>query len=266
MRAAGASGAAADDVAGGGCFATDASQGAPGLDLGPDLLADSSGVGCPSEEGSVDSDDRDIADGVATGQVAAFGVLFDRHARSVFRVCLRRIGGQQDAEDAMSTTFLQAWHICRRSVLVEGSLRPWLLAIAVNVVRNQQRSDRRRTAAWDRQAALTPQPIEPQMAVVAAMTTAKDAAVITAAIEDLPELERLVVELCLLEGLSAASVAAVLGIPAGTVRSRLSRARGRLQGLLHSDDIGEHSRRSGHHQGGRHPVAPASHEQTGRSW
>jgi RNA polymerase sigma-70 factor, ECF subfamily len=212
----------------------------------------------------VDPGDGDIVDGVVAGRQGAFGVLYSRHAPVVFRVCARQLGSAVNAEDALSATFLQAWQIHHRALLVEDSLRPWLLAIAVNITRNQTRSERRGVAAWLRSTAGTLDSVDgPETEVVARIGAARDAALLSAGIAQLPERERLVVQLCLLEGLSSAQVAVVLGIPDATVRSRLARARGRLRLLLqqseHSES-GEQARRSGHHQGGRHPVVPAVHD------
>jgi len=215
----------------------------------------------------VTSDDSGILPGVCSGAPDAFGALFDRHAPAVFRLCLRRLARQSDAEDAMSATFLQAWMLRDRAHLVDGSLRPWLLAIAVNVTRNAARSERRRRAAWQRYAALAPPTaVTVDQLVEESVAFAGDAALIFAGVKDLPERERVVVELCLLEGMSTAQVAEVLGVAEGTVRSRLSRARARLRALLRAGESPEHSRGSGHHQGGRRLAALSADRRTGGDW
>lgn len=216
----------------------------------------------------MDPGDSDIVGGVVAGYQDAFADLYTRHALVVFRVCARRLGSALDAEDALSATFLQAWQIHQRAVLVEDSLRPWLLAIAVNITRNQTRNERRRVTAWQRGTVGMPQAVEgPEAQVVARIGAARDAAIVSTGIDRLPERERLVLQLCLLEGLSSAQAAVVLGIPAATVRSRLSRARIRLRRLLQQSDpggSGEQGPGSGHHQGGRQRVVPAVHEQIGK--
>ena len=162
----------------------------------------------------------------------------------------------------MASTFLQAWQLRDRLVLVDGCLRPWLLGIAVNVALNAARTDRRRAMAWQREADLRQgDAAGPEHAVVEAMTAAHDAAIIAAGIERLTDRERSVVELCLLEGLSTEAAARVLAVPEGTVRSRLRRARTRLRALLQSDEIsryGERAAGGGHQQRGRHHVVPVT--------
>src|SRR3984957_7688260 len=87
---------------------------------------------------------------VRDGDPDAFGVLFDEFARSVHHLAFRLTGSSQEAEEVVSLTFLEAWRL-RGRVEPEGeSLRPWLLGIAVNVVRNFSRASRRQRAAMAR--------------------------------------------------------------------------------------------------------------------
>jgi RNA polymerase sigma factor (sigma-70 family) len=213
--------------------------------------------------------DHDIVQLVVAGDRAGFEVLFNRYAQLVFRVSMRMLESRADAEDALSATYLQAWAIRDRATLVEGSLRPWLLAIAVNIARNDRRSRRRREAAWLRLSvvpdALTTPGMSPENQVVDHMSAYRDAVIVSAGIADLPEAERLVVQMCLLEGLSSAQAAAVLQIPDGTVRSRLARARGRLRRLLQTTDGREHEPGSGHLMSERRNLAaPAVPGQIGK--
>jgi len=220
----------------------------------------------------VTCDESDLAAGVAAGTASAFEVIFERYARSVFRVCARRLERREDAEDAMAATFLHAWQLRGRVVVVDGSVRPWLLGIAVNVARNAARADRRRTAAWQRQTVIWQGLVTgPEDVVVESMTAVRDAAVVADEIERLPGREKAVVELCLLEGLSITAAAVVLAIPEGTVRSRLYRARRRLRALLQNGEsagesgcAGEREAVSGHHLRGRHPAVHAIDNPTGQ--
>jgi RNA polymerase sigma-70 factor (ECF subfamily) len=80
---------------------------------------------------------------VRVGDHAAFGVLFDDHSRAVYNLAFRLTANWSIAEEAVSLTFLEAWRL-RASVEPEGgSLRPWLLGIAINVNRNMSRAARR---------------------------------------------------------------------------------------------------------------------------
>ena len=84
------------------------------------------------------------------GEPAAFGTLFERHARAVYNYCFRRTADWSLAEDLTSIVFLEAWRRREEVRLDRDSALPWLLGVATNVVRNRWRSERRHRAALDR--------------------------------------------------------------------------------------------------------------------
>lgn len=75
---------------------------------------------------------------------AAFGELFDRHAKAVYNHCFRLTASWSAAEDHTQSTFLLAWRKRDKVVLRHGSALPWLLTVATNVVRGERRSVARR--------------------------------------------------------------------------------------------------------------------------
>jgi RNA polymerase sigma factor (sigma-70 family) len=171
------------------------------------------------------------------GDVEAFGLLFDAHAREVFVLCARRCRDRDLAEDLMSVVFLQAWDCRDRAVLVDGSLRPWLFAITRNVLRNAQRSRRREAAALARFAVVEPKVIPGvEEEVVETLSAREESGRAAEALLSLPVGHREAARLCWQEGLDSTQASVVLGVPAGTVRSRLSMARGRLRRVLRSGD------------------------------
>lgn len=163
----------------------------------------------------------------AQGRTDAFGTLFDRHADAVYRYSFRRTGSWSDAEELTSITFLEAWRARGKAHLQNGSLLPWLLGVATNVDRNRRRAARRYTGVLSRLPSpeVVPDIADASAARLDAEVTAK--AVLTE-LNRLPERDRDVAILCLGQGLTYAEAAAALGIPIGTVRSRLARARSRL--------------------------------------
>ncbi|MFC6092438.1 RNA polymerase sigma factor [Saccharothrix sp. BKS2] len=168
----------------------------------------------------------------AAGDAAGMGALFRRHANAVYNHCFRRTGNWSTAEDLTSVVFLEAWR--QRSRLrpsATGSVLPWLLGIATNVVRNHVRALGRYERALAR---LPPLADEADPADVAALRV--DAEVEMASI--LPAYHRLrreeqdVLALCAWSGLSYEDASIALAVPVGTVRSRLNRARRHLRELL----------------------------------
>lgn len=169
---------------------------------------------------------------VRDGDRQAFGELFDAYARSVYNHAFRLTGDWSMAEDAVSLTFLEAWRLRRRIDPCGGSLRPWLLGIATNTVRNSRRAARRHAAAMARL------PRDPEASggvvgdfaerVVDRIDDAELLRAVRTALETLRPPEREVLALCVWAGLGYAEAAEALDVPLGTVRSRLSRARRRL--------------------------------------
>lgn len=176
----------------------------------------------------------DLGDGIhariRAGEREAFGELYEMYARTVYNHALRLTGDWSTAEEVMSETFLAAWRTRERLEPGDGSLKPWLLGIATHKAQNANRGLRRRLAFLSRQ------PSPPQVADFAEesagrMDDARKLAAVHGALRRLRRPEREVLVLCVWSGLDYAQAAQALGVPVGTVRSRLSRARARLRKL-----------------------------------
>ncbi|KOV04426.1 RNA polymerase sigma factor [Streptomyces sp. XY533] len=170
---------------------------------------------------------------VRSGDPDAYAELFDSYSRTLYNHAFRMTGDWAVAEDVMSAAFLEAWRL-RGTVDPEGgSLRPWLLGITTNIARNHCRSNRRFRAAAAVAAAAAGAAAVPDHAeeVAGRLDDRRQIAATLAQLSALRRPEREVLLLCLCEGLEYAEAARVLGIPVGTVRSRLSRARTKLRKL-----------------------------------
>ncbi|PJN26929.1 RNA polymerase subunit sigma [Kitasatospora sp. CB02891] len=180
----------------------------------------------------------DMRTRVRAGDPSVFGELFDRYARAVYNHAFRLTADWSVAEDVMSATFMEAWRLRSRVAEEGGSLRPWLLGVATNLARNHCRSNRRYRAAAAALAASGASVVEvPDHAeeVVGQVDDRRRLAATMAAMGALRRAEREVLVLCLWDGLEYAEAAEALGIPVGTVRSRLSRARTKLRKLADSE-------------------------------
>jgi RNA polymerase sigma factor (sigma-70 family) len=172
------------------------------------------------------------------GDHSAFGDLFVRHANRIHNYCFRRTGSWTLAEDATSQTFMEAWRK-RSSITVTDSLLPWLFVAANNVCRNTARA-RRRTASLLAKAPLTQDVGDHADEVAARIDSERQMQRVLSALRSLKRADQDVVAMCDWEGLTYDEAAAALGVPIGTVRSRLSRARTRLKVLL-TDEVGVHA-------------------------
>lgn len=169
------------------------------------------------------------------GEQAAFAELFDQYATAVYHHAFRLTGDWSTAEDVVSTTFLQAWRLRERIDPEGGSLRPWLLGIATNTIRNMSRQARRRDGllAWFSRPEVTPDFAEE---LAGRIDDADRLALALRALRQLRSTEREVIALCVWAGMDYAAAAEALAIPIGTVRSRLSRAREKLRKLSREPD------------------------------
>jgi RNA polymerase sigma factor (sigma-70 family) len=180
-------------------------------------------------EQTMEVDDSVLWARARTGDSEAFGMLFERHARPIYNFCFRRVGNWDTAEDLVSIVFLEAWRR-RDTPLPRGKELAWLFGIATNVVRNRRRAERRHAAALKRVPLPSPDPsfaddsdqrVDDEELMGHALGL----------VAQLPLREQEVFALCAWSELSYEDAAIALRIPVGTVRSRLSRARARLQEL-----------------------------------
>ncbi len=191
---------------------------------------------------------------IRAGDPEAFAALFTAHARAVYRHVARLTGDRSAAEDVVSLTFLEAWRLRERLRPDAGApekgdpadpeppegdgLRPWLYGIATNVLRNTRRAARRHSAALGRlHDSTADHDTVPDFAdeLVGRLEDSERVAAARAALKRLRRPEREVFALCVWSELSYAAAGEALGVPASTVRSRLSRARQRLRRLAEAE-------------------------------
>jgi RNA polymerase sigma-70 factor (ECF subfamily) len=183
--------------------------------------------------------DRVLWERSSAGDEEAFGQLYDRHARAVFNFLHRRTASWSDAEDLTSAVFLQAWRRRTELVLDRESILPWLLGVADHTARTAWRSKfrYRRALSTLRNAAVDEHDHADDVAD--RLDRDEQLRAIRKQLDRLPRHEQQIVELCIWAGLDQQAAAITLGIPIGTVKSRLSRARQHLRDLLASNP-GEH--------------------------
>ncbi len=176
-----------------------------------------------------DRPDALLVDELRHGSSAALAELFDRHADTIHAFCFRRTASWHVAEDATSTVFLELWRGRSRALIHHGSALPWLYGIGRNVCRSLERARRRHDQALRRVLNEGTAP-DDWLAddVVRRIDSERQMSAVLDAVAALPGHERDVFELVVWAGASYDEAAASLGVPTGTIRSRLSRARRRL--------------------------------------
>ena len=161
-----------------------------------------------------------------------FAEVFDRHAPHIHRYVVRRLG-REAADDVVAETFLAAFRRRARYDVGRADARPWLYGIATNLIGQHRRDEARRFREQPPAVVAVPCPADQVAASVAVR------AALTAALAGLAAPERDVLLLVAWEDLSYAEVAAALGVPVGTVRSRLNRARRKLRMALGTDQTAD---------------------------
>nr|BFE78664.1 hypothetical protein GCM10020093_012650 [Planobispora longispora] len=159
-----------------------------------------------------------------------FSRVFDAHFAEIHRYIARRLD-TQTADDLAADTFLIAFRDRERFDPSRGGIRPWLYGIATNLLARHRRDEVRRWKALSRTAAGDDQE-SPEGAVTAKVSAQQVTGSLAGALAGLAKRDRDVVLLLALGDLSHAEVAAALGVPYGTVASRLNRARKQLREAL----------------------------------
>ncbi|MCX6910822.1 MAG: sigma-70 family RNA polymerase sigma factor [Verrucomicrobia bacterium] len=172
------------------------------------------------------------------GDVDAFGELFRATHRRIYNFVRSMVTNPEDAADLTQKTYVRAWGALK-SLRSDEAFLVWLHRIALNVVRDSRKRIERPTESLDApvDGEESPAALEipdwslgPGQMVLSADTQR----FVRRAVGRLPEIHRTVVAMHHLEGMEVTAIAEVLGISAGTVLSRLARAREALRRTLDS--------------------------------
>lgn len=166
------------------------------------------------------SSDEELYAAWTAGDRAAGGRLVDRHLRPIARFFANKIWDGDDAEELVGTTF----ELCARtlgSFRGDSSFRTFLFGLAHNVLRNHIRKRRPAVSELDLESSAV-HDLGPSPRTAAARR--REQALLLQALRAIPLEHQIVLELVYFEGLSRTEIAATLGLPAGTVASRLRRA------------------------------------------
>jgi RNA polymerase sigma-70 factor, ECF subfamily len=170
--------------------------------------------------------DSTLIERVALGDHEAFDELYRRFARPVLGMALRQLGDRGRAEDATQETFAAVWRSARSFRPERGTGSAWLYAVARHAIVDRARQRREPVAdAVPEEVSSEPGPAE---LAEASWVTWR----VHSALEQVPERERVVIELAYWSGLSQSEIASYLDVPLGTVKTRTRTALARLSGLL----------------------------------
>ena len=179
--------------------------------------------------------DRDLVIRIGRGDQEAFRGLFGRYAPSAKALALRIVRQSHLAEEIVQEAFTALWKNPDGYDQQRGSVKSWLMGMvhhrAVDLVRREE-AHRRRAEQSVAHAETEPDPAD---TVVEEIGAPQERAAVRTALGDLPPEQRQVIELMYFGGRSQSQIAADLGLPLGTVKSRtllgMRRMRGALAGM-----------------------------------
>ncbi len=178
-------------------------------------------------------DERNLITRAQRGDVQAYAALVRQHEQIAFRVAFLILRDQSEAADAVQDAFLRAYRAID-SFKLERPFRPWLLRIVTNLALNRIQATQRRNRATERyaqQLSASQSEVVPDHALAANEQNAR----LQLAVLQLSADEQALIALRYFLELPESEVAETLGIPIGTVKSRLHRTLTRLRAIIQRD-------------------------------
>lgn len=161
---------------------------------------------------------------------ARFERIYSEYADDVLRMAYFYLADRHKAEDVCQDVFVKLF--TRAEEIEPGREKAWLLRVTVNLCRDTWRG------AWLKRVVLGSPALEVVPAQEDEVEAREEKAAVMRAVHRLPAAFRETILLHYYQGLGISEIAETLGLPEGTVSSRLSRARRKLEGLLKEEDIG----------------------------
>lgn len=171
---------------------------------------------------------------IARGDISAFETLYDRHSSTIYALLLRILANADDAQEVLQETFVKAWTSAKMFDAVRGSEVAWLISIARSRGIDRLRSRKIRYEREDEAG----REISVHSAFVVHATGADQAiqsqerTAVRGALAELPDPQRIALELAYFEGLSQSEIAEKLSEPLGTIKTRMQLGMKKLRDRL----------------------------------
>jgi len=180
-------------------------------------------------------DDKGLLRQIAKGQTEALSELYDRYCRLVFSLTLHITGDQAVAEEATQDVFLRAWEGAGQYRVEQGTVRTWLASIArhraIDHLRRKSARAETQSVSWDEveeAPGMEPPSASAQQEAELSMLRAE----VRAAMVRLPDEQKEALALAYFRGYTQGEIATALGVPLGTVKTRIRLAMDKLRVVL----------------------------------
>ncbi|MGE5655274.1 MAG: sigma-70 family RNA polymerase sigma factor [Actinomycetota bacterium] len=188
-------------------------------------------------EKSAAIDDASLLTRIAQRDQSALSALYDRYARIIYGLAFKSLRSVEESEEVVLDVFAQVWKIADRYDAQKGRGDTWLFTLArsriLDRLRKIQRTNPTKTASIE---ALELQPKADSVDLFEDLLVRERRSRVIAAMQTIPDEQRLVLELAYYQGLSHSQIATQIGLPLGTVKTRIRLGLGKLKSALSSKE------------------------------
>jgi RNA polymerase sigma-70 factor (ECF subfamily) len=178
------------------------------------------------------AEDADCLRRIASGDQGSAAGLYDRHSRPLYSLILRIVGDEAEAEDVLQEVFVQAFRQAGRYDSSRGAVAAWLLMMARSRAIDRVRARRTTFEGRTGEMQVLNDVPDSQPDVASAMLDEEQTRLVRQALEELPLLQRMAIELAFYDGLSHSQIAERLEQPLGTVKTRIRLGLLKLRDVL----------------------------------
>jgi RNA polymerase sigma-70 factor (ECF subfamily) len=183
-------------------------------------------------------DDEVLISWIAQGRAEALSELYGRYGRLVFSLALNSVGDQATAEEITQDVFLRVWQRAGQYRADRGKVSTWLTGItrhrAIDQLRRRSSRPEHYSMAWA-ETSSEAEPFTNDLEEIVALTIERKR--VRSAVAQLPEDQKQILALAYFRGLTQSQIAEFLGLPLGTVKTRVRLAMQKLRRILQGEGI-----------------------------
>ncbi|MEI8133555.1 MAG: sigma-70 family RNA polymerase sigma factor [bacterium] len=170
--------------------------------------------------------DQELLQAISGGASTALSEFYDRHSKLIYGVVLRLLGDSDDAEDIVQEVFVQVWRKASTYKPELGSPKNWALRIAhnraLNLIRaHKSRGRKLQVSISDEESRVLSSPELMEDNLLSQTMSAERMEIISSAMQDLPKDQVMLIDMAFFQGYSHSEIADALGIPLGTIKTKI---------------------------------------------